>query len=341
MQERYEGSQSSHIVIGALLAFALFAVWEALNHVVLMELLSLPMFAYHAVSFGVETALAAAILILVARELIRKNRQLAEKSRRLEELDRQKNMLTMALVHDLRQPLTALLGALTSALQHGRLDEPTRKFLHIVQMGGAQLQAMVTDLLDVAALEAGQDITSREEIDPAGFIRAGVEDVGLMALERGVDLWVEVPDDLPLVKGDASKLRRVVMNLVDNAMKFSPSQSTVWVTAWADSEQERVLVSVRDAGVGIPEESREQVFERFATQERARPAGRRPSGLGLTFCKTIVEAHTGEIWVESEVGSGSTFTFSLPFAPDCLQVRHARAGEVGVGRQSGDSGYWI
>lgn len=316
MKAQYTEARSHRIVIGAVAVFVLFALWETVNHFVLMDLLRLPMFTYHAVSFGVETALAAGLVVFVAWALVRKNRQLAEKSKQLEELDRQKNLLTTALVHDLRQPLTGLLGALASALEHGRVDDATRELLHIVQLGGGNLQAMVTDLLDVAALEAGQEIIGREEMDPAGFIRAGVQDVGLIAINRGVDLCVEVPDDLPAVNGDAPKLRRVVMNLIDNAVKFTPSNGTVSVKAWDDPEHERILVSVRDTGAGIPSEFREHVFEKFAVLEQDRSTGPRSIGLGLTFCRVIVQAHGGDIGVESEVGVGSSFTFSLPVAAE-------------------------
>jgi signal transduction histidine kinase len=327
MDERYTNARSYRIVIGALSVFVLFALWQIVNHVVLMDLLRLPMFTYHAVSLGAETVLAAGLLVFVAQALIRKNSQLAEKSRRLEELDRQKNMLTTALVHDLRQPLTGLLSGLISVLQHGRLDNATREMLHLVQLGAGNLQAMVTDLLDVAALEAGKQIIRREAVDPADFISAGVQDVGLIALDREVDLYLDVPDDLPAVNGDAPKLRRVVMNLVDNAVKFTPSYGTVSVKAWDDPEHGRILVSVRDTGRGIPDEFHDCIFEKFAVLDSGRSEGRRPSGLGLTFCKMIVEAHGGGIWVESEVGRGSTFAFSLPAASEMTRCDCAVAGE--------------
>ncbi len=319
METQYTNARSYRIVIGALAIFVLFALWQTANHVVLMGLLRLPMFTYHAVSLGVETVLAAALLVFVARTLIRQNSQLAEKSRRLEELDRQKNMLTTALVHDLRQPLTGLLSGLISVLQHGRLDNATREMVHIVQLSAGNLQAMVTDLLDVAALEAGKQIIRREAVDPADFISAGVQDVGLIALDRDIDLHLAVPDDLPAVNGDAAKLRRVVMNLVDNAVKFTPSHGTVSVRVWDDPKHGRILVSVCDTGRGIPGDFLDCIFEKFAVLDWGRSEGRRSSGLGLTFCKMIVRAHGGDIWVESEVGRGSTFTFSLPATSEIIR----------------------
>jgi signal transduction histidine kinase len=332
METQHTNARSYRIVIGALSVFVLFALWQTVNHVVLMDLLRLPMFTYHAVSLGVETVLAAGLLVFVARTLIRKNSQLAEKSRQLEELDRQKNLLTTTLVHDLRQPLTGLLSGLISVLQHGHLDNATRELLHIVQLSAGNLQAMVTDLLDVAALEAGTQIIRREAVDPADFISAGVQDVGLIALDRDIDLYLAVPDDLPAVNGDAPKLRRVVMNLVDNAVKFTPSYGTVSVKACDDPEHGRLLVSVSDTGRGIPDEFHDCIFEKFAVLDRGRSEGRRSSGLGLAFCKMIVQAHGGDIWVESEVGRGSTFTFSLPVGSETTTCDCAVEMERLVGR---------
>jgi signal transduction histidine kinase len=295
------------IVRVGVVALLVFALWEVVNHVLLMEILRLPMVTYHLVSVVVEAAGAGAVAFLVIRVLVRKNRQLVE-------LDRQKALLADSVVHDLRQPLTALLGGLQTAIQYGSLADETRRLVYLAQLGGVQLLATVDDLLDIARLEAGQEVIAAEAVRPADFIAAGVQDVAQIAWDREVALTADVSEDLPLVNADPRRVRRVVMNLVDNALKFTPSGGRVCVGAVVDPKQKQVVVSISDTGPGIPEEYRERIFERFVALDRRTASGRVPTGLGLAFCKMMVAAHGGRIWVEGEPEGGSTFAFTLPAA---------------------------
>lgn len=287
-----------------VVAFYVFAGWQAFNHLYLMRL---PMLTYHLVSLIVETIGAGLVAFFVIRALLRKNQQ-------LEDLDRQKQLLTNALVHDLRQPLTALLGGLYSAMEYGRLSDEAKNLLYPAQLGAADLLSMVNDLLDIARLEAGHNIINAQEIAPADFIRAGIEDVTQLAWSKDLIVSTDLLENIPHVNADPAKLRRVVMNLVANAVKFTPSQGRISVQAKADADDDRVLVSVADTGEGIPKEHQQRIFDKFATIDARRSGDRSSTGLGLTFCKMVVEAHGGEIWVESEPDKGSTFTFSLPIA---------------------------
>jgi len=294
------------LTVGAF--FVVFAAWQVLNHLVFMETLRLPMLTYHLLSFAVETAAAAFITVFVLRAVLRKNRELAE-------LNRLKDLLTSSLVHDLRQPLTALLTGLLTAEQDRSLPEETKEMIAISREGGDKLLGMVSDLLDVSRLESGQPLVHRAPLSPEGFIRAGVSAVEQIAQEQEIQLTVELPEKLPHIDADGERLRRVVMNLVGNALKFTPSGGQVSVSAREDGEAGRLVVSVVDTGPGIPKELQSRIFDKFAVLDTAVSAARTSSGLGLTFAKMVVEAHGGEIWVESEPQKGSSFRFWLPLKP--------------------------
>ena len=293
---------SSPVAVVTALAFYTFAAWQAVNHLYLMRL---PMLSYHLVSLAVESLAAGTVAFFVIRALQRKNRE-------LEELSRQKDMLTSTLVHDLRQPLTAVIMGLDTVQRDPNLPGGTREVVSIAHRGGAQLLDMVSDLLDIAKLEAGQPLIEEQPLSAVGFITEGVEAAQQFAARSEINFEVDLPADLPDVRGDAKRLRRVVMNLVDNAVKFTSSGGRVRVSARADDTSDRLLVSVSDTGLGIPKEFQQRVFDKFAAADHRRSGGRASTGLGLTFCKMIVEAHGGEIGVESEPGQGSTFTFSIP-----------------------------
>ncbi len=294
---------SSPVAIVTALAFYVFAAWQAVNHLYLMRL---PMLSYHLVSLSVETLAAGAAAFLVIRALQDKNRQ-------LEELDRQKDMLTSALVHDLRQPLTAVVMGLSTVEHDPSLPADTREVVAIASRGGADLVEMINDLLDVTRIEAGQPLIHLAPCAPAEFVAGGANALRPLAQGNEIELAIALPPGLPDIQGDCERLRRVVMNLVGNALKFTPSGGRVEVSARTNDTRDRVLVSVSDTGEGIPKEFQGRIFDKFGIAEARRSAGGRSStGLGLTFCKLMVEAHGGEIRVESEPGQGSTFTFSLP-----------------------------
>ena len=151
-----------------------------------------------------------------------------------------------------------------------------------------------------------------------------VELLAPLARDREVVLQVRVPPELPEVMGDAERLRRVVTNLVGNALKFTGSGGSVTVEAHADRKAGRLLVSVSDTGPGIPVHARARIFEKFACSEND-SLGRTSTGLGLYFCRLIVEAHGGRIWAAGEPGEGATFVFSLPLP---AAARHEQAAAL-------------
>ena len=211
--------------------------------------------------------------------------------------------------HELRTPV-ASLKALSETLANGALDDPpaARSFVERMQVEADRLAQLVEELLELARLEGGRTASQPEQIDLSGLIGRSSERLRPLADRQGVALLVELSVPLSPVVGDAARLERALVNLVDNAIKFTPPGGEVCVRAWQD--QAEVLVSVSDTGIGIAAEDRARVFERFYKTDRARSSG--GAGLGLAIAKHAVLSVGGRIWAESEEGKGSTFFIALP-----------------------------
>ncbi len=245
------------------------------------------------------------------REL-RYTAEIAESYRRLQELERLRDDLTHMIVHDLRTPLTSLLSGLQTVPLVGDMNETQAEMLEIAVDGGQTLLGMINDLLDVEKMEQESVPLDRTQVTAAGLIERAAAQVCLLAQSNGLTLVERAAMDLPPFPGDEDKLRRTIVNLLGNAIKFTPEGGTV--IASAEMGEGVILFSVRDTGEGIPPEAFNRIFEKFG-QVESRKAGRKMStGLGLTFCKLAVEAHGGRIWVESRTGEGSAFFFTVPRA---------------------------
>jgi len=243
---------------------------------------------------------------------MRHTAELAESYRKLQELERLRDDLTHMIVHDLRTPLTSLLSGLQTVPLVGDLNETQTEMLEIAVDGGQTLLGMINDLLDVEKMEQESVPLERTPLTAAGLIERATVQIAMLAQAEGLTLAQQAALDLPPFSGDEDKLRRTLVNLLGNAIKFTPAGGTV--TASAEMGKGIVLFSVRDTGEGIPPEAFDRIFEKFGQVEN-RKAGRKMStGLGLTFCKLAVEAHGGCIWVESRPGQGSTFFFTIPYA---------------------------
>ena len=213
--------------------------------------------------------------------------------------------------HELRSPL-ASVKAMVETLDGGALEEQqvARDFVRRIHGEIDRMSGMVEDLLDLARLESEQEALRLNPVDLKPLleeIKASFQEQA-DANEIGVD--VTVPDVLPGVLGDEDRLRQVLANLLDNALKFTQKQGRVMLSA--NVEGQMVKVSVRDSGIGIPEEHLPYIFERFYKVDRSRRD--HGSGLGLSIVKHIVQAHGGEVGVESREGEGSTFSFTVPRA---------------------------
>lgn len=213
--------------------------------------------------------------------------------------------------HELRTPL-ASLRALNETLQEGALEDPpaARQFLNRMETEIDTMTQMVQELLELSRIESGRAPLQVQPVKPCELVGKVLERISPQAERANLALRMDCPEDLPEVLGDTERLGQVLMNLLHNAVKFTPPGGEVSVSAHVEGDQ--VVFNVHDTGVGISEEDLDRIFERFYKADRARAGG--GTGLGLSIAKHIVESLHGRIWADSELGAGSTFTFTLPIA---------------------------
>ncbi len=223
------------------------------------------------------------------------------------------------LSHELRTPLTtvSLLAETLSREAEGPdvvLPSKMRDRIGKIEVETGHLVQMVNELLDLSRIESGGTLALVDGLDMGRLAAQSAERLRLFADRQGLTLRIEAPDGLPAIRGDAARLGQVVVNLVHNAVKFSPDGGEIVVRASHDGTN--VVTSVQDHGVGIPRDAQDRVFERFYKVDRARLRAEAGggTGLGLAIARHVVEQHGGRIWVDSAEGSGSTFSFAIPVA---------------------------
>ena len=224
-------------------------------------------------------------------------------------LDELRSDLTSMIFHDLRSPLGNIISSL-EVLQVSlpKENEPLRAVLSIAYRSSRRLLRLVESLLDLSQLEAGQAVLHMTESSVSALIIEAVEEVHPVAEAKGHLLQFDLSHDIPVVMMDVDMIRRVIINLLENAIKYTRGEGRITVSARKKDNQ--ILVGVSDTGPGIAPQDQQRIFERFT---RVRQEGRTKGlGLGLTFCRLAVNAHGGKIWVESEVDKGSVFYFTLP-----------------------------
>lgn len=259
--------------------------------------------------------------VAIALENARLYGELRTNYERLRALEQLRDDLTRMIVHDLRTPLTSFITGLPLLGELGELNESQRQLLDRVVHGGDTLLGMVNNLLDIARMESGSLELYLTTVTVPEVVGWAVDQVLLLADDRRLRLAQQIAADLPAFQADRDLLRRVLVNLLGNAIRFSPVGGTVVLTVQPAAEAGFIQFTVTDDGPGISRQNFERIFEKFA-QIGATPQERKVStGLGLTFCKLAVEAHGGRIWVESEENRGSAFKFVLPVGRDNLLER--------------------
>lgn len=238
--------------------------------------------------------------------------------RQLEKLELLRDSLVHMIVHDLRSPLAGIRAYLDLVKMDGagKLDLELTQSIDAARKVAVEMTDMVSDLLDVSRLEVGKMPLELAPADMGGLV---VEAVAAAGASPRVRIRVEPPADKLRVVCDAGVIRRVLTNLVVNAVKFTPSSGQIAVSVRGNGSE--VKVEVVDTGPGIPPEYHQKVFEKYGQVEAARHGAKHSTGLGLTFCKLAVEAHGGQVGLESAAGAGSTFWIVLPVRGPVVNTR--------------------
>ena len=250
-------------------------------------------------------------------------------NKKLQEMDKLKTDFLSMVSHELKTPLAAVLGfadlinrrfndvifphVKTEDVKVKESVNRVRKNLDTIILEGRRLTGLIDDLLDMTKIESGKTDWEMEPVLVAEVVGRAIDITNSSFEHYGLELISDIEDGLPDVVGDRNRLEQVVINLISNAIKFTENGS---ITCRARKINNEIIISVVDTGKGIPAVDQEKIFERFkqtGSSLKGKPKG---TGLGLLICKEIVKHHGGRIWVESEMGKGSTFSFTLPFSTE-------------------------
>jgi len=229
----------------------------------------------------------------------------------LRKLERIRKDFVANVTHELKTPLTSITGFVETLLD-GYFKDPevTKKFLEIIDFESKRLHNLINDILDLSRIETGKVEFKAEKVNLKEVCQETLKIFNKRIKEKQMDITVNIPENLSQVLGDKRWLEHVLMNLIDNAIKYTPPEGKIEI--FAKEKKYFVEVAVRDTGIGIPKKHIDRIFERFYRVDKARSREEGGTGLGLSIVKHIVKNMGGEIWVESEPGKGSTFIFTLP-----------------------------
>ena len=238
--------------------------------------------------------------------------QLELKSRELEIASRHKSEFLASMSHELRTPLNAVIGFSDVLLDRlfGELTSKQEEFLGDIRNSGKHLLELLNEILDLSKIEAGEMQLELANTSLREALENGLKMVGERANRQGLSVDLTLEPGVDFVVADPLRLTQVIVNLLTNAVKFTPEGGTIEVSARRVADE--IHVSVKDSGIGIAEADQARIFDTFQQGPRAASAAAEGTGLGLTLSKQIAELHRGRLWVESDIGAGSTFTFAIP-----------------------------
>jgi signal transduction histidine kinase len=260
------------------------------------------------------------------RELEERNKKLEEANTRLKELDRLKSAFLATVSHELRTPLTSIIGyseMLAEGLA-GPLNGEQVDYVRTIMEKGETLLKLISSILDISQIEAGKVRLNFEPMDPLELINGSLSSLRPQVQKKGVALEAKLPAKMALVNGDRDRLRQVIVNLLTNAVKFTPKGGRVAVTLTEVQQQPDLnapgyRILVEDSGVGIPADQFDKIFNSFYQVDSSSTREYGGAGLGLAIVKSFVEGHGGVVRVASEMGHGSRFTLVLPVMPSPQQ----------------------
>jgi signal transduction histidine kinase len=250
----------------------------------------------------------------LAANLNRMNDELGRLYKELESVSRHKSEFLANMSHELRTPLNAIIGfsEVLGQKMFGDLNDRQAEYVEDIRSAGQHLLLLINEILDLSKVEAGKMEIDVSPVSIAEVLSSGVTMQRERASSHGITLSLEVPDDLSVINADERLVRQVVFNLLSNAVKFTPDGGFVSVSA--RTVDSMVEISVADTGIGIAPEDLGLIFEEFrqgSAAARIKPEG---TGLGLALSRKFVELHGGRLWVDSQLGEGSTFHFTLPMS---------------------------
>lgn len=307
--------------------FAAPQVWDVLAELGFRSLLSIPLIRESRLIGGLsvyrrnsgefpeqivtilQTFAAQSVLAIQNARLFR---EIQDKSRELEITGQHKSQFLANMSHELRTPLNAIIGFSEVLLEKmfGDLNDKQEEYLNDIFTSGEHLLDLINDVLDLSKIEAGMLGIELEAVDLRKLLQGSLVVVRERALAHGIELKLAVTDDIGTITADERKVKQVIFNLLSNAMKFTPDKGEVGIRARMTDGV--VEIAVWDTGVGIAEEDQQRIFEEFQQAEQGLTDKTEGTGLGLALTKKLVTLHGGRIWVESDQGDGSTFTFTLP-----------------------------
>jgi signal transduction histidine kinase len=253
----------------------------------------------------------------IALENARLFTEIQEAYKELQTLDHMKSEFINIAAHELRTPLAILIGYAT--VLEEEMKDPSVQYITIINRNAMRLRALIEDMLNLKYLESGVPSLAQDQLDLTKAIAQAVEDVSLLAQEKRLTIKVDIADEFPTLIADRQKFDLIVINLLDNALKFTPEGGRITISA--DVNDPWAVVSLSDTGIGIPEDKIDRVFERFFQVEDSLTRAYEGMGLGLAIVRGMVNVCGGEIHVISQPGQGSTFTFTLPLDNSNVEQR--------------------
>jgi GAF domain-containing protein len=252
----------------------------------------------------------------IAIENVRLFEEIQDKSRQVEEASKHKSQFLANMSHELRTPLNAILGYTELIIDgiYGEAPEKMRTVMERVQSNGKHLLGLINDVLDLSKIEAGQLVLSIQDYSIKDVVHGVYSAVEPLANSKKLAFKIDVPPNLPPARGDDRRLTQVLLNLVGNAIKFTDAGE---VAVKAAASNGAYTISVRDTGPGIAAADQAKIFDEFQQADSTQTKAKGGTGLGLSIAKRIIEMHGGKLWVESSLGGGSTFSFTVP-----LRVEH-------------------
>ena len=245
------------------------------------------------------------------QELAERNHELAERNEQIERANRLKSEFLASMSHELRTPLHTVIGfsELLEEQTQGPLNEKQKRFVEHIHRDSLHLLELINDILDLSKIESGRLELRPEVFDVAGLLEECLRSIRPQAVTKGLDIGTGNVASLAL-DADQLRVKQVLMNLLSNAIKFTPVGGKIRVDVRLEGAA--VAITVSDTGIGIPAAEHESVFDKFYQVSATTKGVREGTGLGLAITRHLVEEHGGSIWVTSEPGKGSSFTFTIP-----------------------------